>query len=122
MLQQRFSQDVIWRVLCPPPLRPDRVRVVSPAEDALVRAGEARRRLHAPVALDPVERVLVAAASSPLHRVSRNCIHHEADPRLKFPIAQILPHSPIPFFTLNQMKFIPGVDKFSFSDASIPEF
>ena len=43
------------------------VGVVAPAEDALVGAGERGRGLHAAVALDAVEGVLVAAAPPAQH-------------------------------------------------------
>ncbi len=43
------------------------VGVVAPAEDAFVGAGQRRRGLHAAVALNAVEGVLVAAAAPAQH-------------------------------------------------------
>eukprot|EP00959_Pyramimonas_sp_CCMP1952_P317010 6635393-Pyramimonas_sp.AAC.1 len=42
---------------------------MPPAEHALVGARQTRCRLHAPVALDPVERVLVAPPAAAQHRL-----------------------------------------------------
>lgn len=46
-------------------------KYVPPAEDTLVGTGEAGRRLHAPVGLNTIKSVLVAASSSPQHWLKR---------------------------------------------------
>mmetsp|Transcript_47801 Transcript_47801/g.108476 ORF Transcript_47801/g.108476 Transcript_47801/m.108476 type:complete len:236 (-) Transcript_47801:64-771(-) len=56
----RFLHDLGRRVFPPAPLAAYGVLVVPPAEDALVGAGEGRGGLHALVAGDAVEGVLVA--------------------------------------------------------------
>mmetsp|Transcript_148 Transcript_148/g.530 ORF Transcript_148/g.530 Transcript_148/m.530 type:complete len:678 (-) Transcript_148:35-2068(-) len=65
VLAHGLFHDRLRVVHLPPPLAPHRVGVMPPAEHALVRAGQTRRRLHAPVRLYAVEGVLVAAAAPP---------------------------------------------------------
>jgi hypothetical protein len=47
VLREHLGDEVLGLILLPAPLAADRVFVVAPAEDALVRARERRRRLHA---------------------------------------------------------------------------
>mmetsp|Transcript_32933 Transcript_32933/g.93631 ORF Transcript_32933/g.93631 Transcript_32933/m.93631 type:complete len:289 (+) Transcript_32933:455-1321(+) len=59
-----FGDDGVGLVHLPLPLRARGVLVVAPAENALVRASEGRRGLHALVGGDAVERVFVAPAAA----------------------------------------------------------
>ncbi len=58
----------VLRVIClPTPFCANRIFVVPPAEDTLVRACKGRRGLHALVRGNPVESVLVAATAASKH-------------------------------------------------------
>lgn len=49
----------------------EKQKYVPPAEDTLVGTGEAGRCLHAPVGLNTIKSVLVAASSSSQHRLKK---------------------------------------------------
>ena len=69
MLTQRLFKYHLGAVHLPLPLSANRIRVVPPAEHTLIGTRQTRRGLHAPVALDAIEGVLVAAAAAPQHRL-----------------------------------------------------
>ena len=64
---QCLLHNCLWLIHLPLPLRPHWVGVVPPAEHTLVGARQAGSGLHAAVALNPVEGVLVAASPAPQH-------------------------------------------------------
>ena len=58
------SVDEHFGLIChPTPTGSDRVSMMSPTEDAFIGAGQARRRFHTSMRLDPIKRVFVAASS-----------------------------------------------------------
>ena len=59
--------DELWIVHFPFPFRADWICVMAPTKDTFVRAGQRRGGLYAPMRLDAVEGVLVAATAAAKH-------------------------------------------------------